>query len=61
MNWDIFLGNWKLLKGKAMVRWGKFNDQPQEILDGKRLRSAGVAQRAKGIGKGKRHKERKSV
>jgi len=61
MNWDIFLGNWKLLKGKAKVRWGRFKDQPQAVVAGKRLRSAGAAQRAKGMNKDKRHKQGKSV
>lgn len=62
MNWDILAGAWKQYKGTAKVRWGRFSDEPLHVLDGKRLRSVGIAQRAKGIAKDKlKQKERTLV
>lgn len=53
MNWDIFAGNWKQFKGKIKVRWGKFNDDHFDVIDGKRLQSAGMHQKADGIARAK--------
>ena len=62
MNWDIFVGNWKKFKGKAKVRWGRFNDDRIGVIEGRRIQSAGQIQQANGIAREKmRNKERKSV
>ncbi len=49
MNWDIFAGNWKQIRGQLKVRWGRFNDDQAGVTDGKRIRSAGVHQETHGI------------
>jgi uncharacterized protein YjbJ (UPF0337 family) len=32
MNWDRIEGNWKQLKGKAKVRWGKLTDDQFDVI-----------------------------
>lgn len=60
MNWDIFSGHWKHFKGKIKVRWGRFNDDHFDVIDGKRIQSQGLIQKANGIARDKnRNKERK--
>ncbi len=62
MNWDIFAGNLKQLEGKLKVRWGRFNDTPFDVIDGKRMVSAGIIQASSGTAWDKtRQKERKSA
>ena len=62
MNWDIFSGNWKQFKGKIKVRWGRFNDDHFDVIDGKRIQSQGLIQKANGIARDKnRNKERKWI
>ena len=62
MNWDIFLGKWKKLKGKTMVRWGRFKADERGVLQGKRIQSDGIIQQANGIARDKRrYKDRKSA
>jgi len=62
MNWDIFAGNWKQVRGKLKVRWGRFNDDHFGVIDGQRTQSAGMHQKAYGIARDKlRRKERRSA
>lgn len=60
MNWDIFAGNWKQFKGLIKVRWGRFNDDHFDVIDGKRIQSQGLVQKANGIAR-KKNKERKWI
>jgi len=62
MNWDIFAGNWKQFKGKMKVRWGRFNDDHFDVIDGKRIQSAGITQETFGITRDRqRNKGRRSA
>jgi len=62
MNWDIFAGNWKQFRGKMKVRWGRFNDDHFDVIDGKRIQSAGITQETFGIARDRqRHKGRRSA
>ena len=62
MTWDICAGNWKQFRGKLKVRWGRFNEDHFGVIDGKRIRSAGVTQETYGIARDKtRRKERRSA
>lgn len=62
MNWDIFAGNCKQLRGKLKVRWGRFNDDHFGVIDGQRTQSAGIIQKAYGITRDKiRRKEGRSA
>ena len=36
MNWNVIKGNWKQLKGNVREQWGELNDDPVDILAGKR-------------------------
>jgi uncharacterized protein YjbJ (UPF0337 family) len=49
MNEDIIQGNWKELKGKAKVQWGKLTDDRLDMIDGKREQLAGEIQEAYGV------------
>lgn len=60
MNWDIFAGNWKQFKGMIKVRWGRFNDDHFDVIDGKRIQSQGLVQKENGIAR-KKNKERKWI
>ena len=44
MNWDIIKGNWKQLKGKARVQWGKLTDDDLEEIKGNKDVLAGKLQ-----------------
>jgi uncharacterized protein YjbJ (UPF0337 family) len=51
MNWDRIEGNWKQLKGKAKVRWGKLTDDDLDVIAGKRDQLCGKLQEAYGVSK----------
>jgi len=51
MNWDRIEGNWKQLKGKAKVRWGKLTDDQFDVIAGKREQLVGRVQEKYGIAK----------
>ena len=51
MNWDRIEGNWKQLKGKAQVQWGKLTDDDFDVIAGKREQLAGKIQERYGVAK----------
>jgi uncharacterized protein YjbJ (UPF0337 family) len=51
MNWDRIEGNWKQLKGKAKVQWGKLTDDHLDVIAGKREQLVGRVQEQYGVGK----------
>jgi uncharacterized protein YjbJ (UPF0337 family) len=51
MNWDRIEGDWKQLKGKAKVRWGKLTDDQFDVIAGKREQLVGRVQEKYGIAK----------
>jgi len=57
MNWDRIEGNWKQLKGKAKVRWGKLTDDQFDVIAGKREQLVGRVQERYGIAKEEAEKQ----
>jgi uncharacterized protein YjbJ (UPF0337 family) len=57
MNWDRIEGNWKQLKGKAKVRWGKLTDDQFDVISGKREQLVGRVQEKYGIAKEEAEKQ----
>jgi uncharacterized protein YjbJ (UPF0337 family) len=57
MNWDRIEGNWKQLKGKARVQWGKLTDQQLDVIGGKREQLVGRVQEQYGINKDEAEKQ----
>jgi uncharacterized protein YjbJ (UPF0337 family) len=51
VNWDQIEGNWKKLKGKARMQWGKLTDDQLDRIAGKREELVGRVQEQYGIGK----------
>lgn len=51
MNWDRIEGNWKQIKGKAKVQWGKLTEDDLDIVAGNREQLAGKLQERYGIQK----------
>ncbi|MCK9387215.1 MAG: CsbD family protein [Sulfuritalea sp.] len=49
MNWNIVEGNWKQLKGKVKVQWGKLTDDQFDVVTGRRVELAGRMQEDYGI------------
>lgn len=48
MNRDIVEGNWKQLKGRMQVQWGRLIGDHLGVITGKRTQVAGEQQRAYG-------------
>ena len=57
MNWDRIEGNWKQLKGKAKVQWGKLTDDQLDVVAGKRDQLVGRVQEQYGLGKDEAEKQ----
>lgn len=57
MNWDRIEGNWKQLKGKAKVQWGKLTDDDFDVIAGKRDQLVGKVQESYGISKDEAEKQ----
>jgi uncharacterized protein YjbJ (UPF0337 family) len=57
MNWDRIEGNWKQLKGKARVQWGKLTDDQLDVIGGKREQLVGQVQEQYGISKDEAEKQ----
>ena len=57
MNWDRIEGNWKQLKGKAKVQWGKLTDDDFDVIAGKRDQLIGKIQESYGITKDEAEKQ----
>lgn len=51
MNWDIIKGDWKQLKGKAKVQWGKLTDDDMAIIEGEHSQLVGRIQERYGYTK----------
>jgi len=49
MNRDIIEGNWKQLKGKVKVQWGRLTDDDLDVIDGRREVLAGKIQERYGL------------
>ncbi|WP_418319007.1 CsbD family protein [Piscinibacter sakaiensis] len=57
MNWDRIEGNWKQIKGKAKVQWGKLTDDDLDVVAGNRQQLAGKIQERYGIEKDEAEKQ----
>ncbi len=57
MNWDRIEGNWKQMKGKAKVQWGKLTDDQLDVIAGKREQLVGQVQEKYGIAKDEAEKQ----
>lgn len=57
MNWDRIEGNWKQIKGKAKVQWGKLTDDDLDVVAGKRQELAGRIQERYGVSKDEAEKQ----
>ncbi len=57
MNWDRIEGNWKRLKGKARVHWGKLTNDQLDVIAGKRDQLVGRVQEQYGIGQDEAEKQ----
>ncbi len=57
MNWDQVSGQWKQIKGRAKVKWGRLTDDELDIVEGKRDQLVGKIQERYGIAKDKAEKE----
>ena len=57
MNWDRIEGNWKQLKGKARVQWGKLTADQLDVTADKREQLVGRVQEQYGIGKDEDRKQ----
>ncbi len=44
MNNDVIAGNWKQMRGKAKVTWGKLTDDDLDVIDGKKDQLVGKVQ-----------------
>ena len=53
MNWDRIEGNWKQIKGKAKVQWGKLTDDDLDVVAGNRDQLAGKIQERYGDREGR--------
>jgi len=57
MNWDRIEGNWKQIKGKAKVQWGKLTDDDFDVIAGKKDQLVGKIQESYGISKDEAEKQ----
>jgi uncharacterized protein YjbJ (UPF0337 family) len=57
MNWDRIEGNWKQVKGKVQVRWGKLTDDQFDVIAGRREQLVGHVQEQYGIDKDEAEKQ----
>jgi uncharacterized protein YjbJ (UPF0337 family) len=51
MNWDQIKGEWKDLKGKAKVQWGKLTDDELVRIRGNRQQLEAALQKRYGVAK----------
>ncbi len=51
MNWNQIEGNWKQLKGRVKLRWGKLTDDQLDKIAGNRDQLVGKIQEIYGVTK----------
>ena len=51
MNWDIVKGNWKQWSGEMRKQWGKLTDDDLDVIQGDRMKLAGLLQERYGRAK----------
>jgi uncharacterized protein YjbJ (UPF0337 family) len=51
MDWNQMQGQWKQLKGKAKIKWGKLTDDEIDVVEGRRDELVGKIQQRYGIAK----------
>ena len=44
MDWNQIQGQWKQLKGKAKIEWGKLTDDEIDVIEGRREELVGKIQ-----------------
>jgi uncharacterized protein YjbJ (UPF0337 family) len=44
MNWDVVQGNWTQLKGSIQKQWGRLTNDDLTMVNGDRMRLAGILQ-----------------
>ena len=57
MNWNQVQGQWKQIKGKAKVKWGKLTDEEIDVIEGNRDQLVGKIQQRYGVGKDQAEKD----
>ncbi len=57
MDWNQISGQWKQVKGRAKVKWGKLTDDEIDVVEGKRDQLVGKIQQRYGIAKDKAERE----
>ena len=57
MNWDRIEGNWKQLKGKVKLKWGKLTDDDLDQIAGKKDELVGKLQERLGIARDQAERE----
>jgi uncharacterized protein YjbJ (UPF0337 family) len=60
MNWDRVKGNWKQLRGRVRLAWGRLTDDQLAAIAGRQDICAGRLQEAYGIGKEKDEADRQT-
>jgi len=57
MDWNQIQGQWKQLKGKAKIKWGKLTDDEINVIEGRREELVGKIQQRYGIAKDQAERE----
>lgn len=57
MDWNQIQGQWKQLKGKAKIKWGKLTDDEIDVIEGRRDELVGKIQQRYGIAKDQAERE----
>lgn len=57
MNFDMFEGKWKQIKGEAQKKWAKLTDDDLDLIDGQNEKIIGLIQERYGKSKEEAEKE----